>query len=334
MTALQKCAFAALLSLIVLIFVGAIVRATGAGLGCPDWPRCWGRLIPPTSVDQVDFAALDLERFRAKAERFGRDGAAITEASLRQEFNVVHVWTEYINRLFSMPVGLLALATFFTSLSYARRRPSLVFWAFAAVVLVGVNAWLGMRVVYSGLKPGTITTHMALAILLLGVLTYVAWRGCERPWRIAIRPEHRPRLPRVLVLLLILTVIEGVMGSQVREKTDALALHYHHAPRSAWTDELEHSWVYAAHRSFSWIILAVTGAFYYLAGKGLPQGCGWLERGILGLVLAQMLLGLILAHVGILGVVQVLHIGLSSLLVCALFLWFLGSRPEMQCRQV
>ncbi len=79
MTKFQKVALAALVSVILLIFVGAIVRVTGAGMGCPDWPRCWGCLIPPTSVEDVDFSKLDLEKFRSKAERAGRDPLTITE---------------------------------------------------------------------------------------------------------------------------------------------------------------------------------------------------------------------------------------------------------------
>ena len=91
MSLFQKLAIAALLSVIVLIFVGAVVRATGAGLGCPDWPKCWGRLIPPISVDQVDFDRIDMERFKRKAERHGGDPNKIAVESLREEFNPAHV---------------------------------------------------------------------------------------------------------------------------------------------------------------------------------------------------------------------------------------------------
>ena len=81
----QKVALAALVSLFLLIFMGAIVRVTGSGMGCPDWPTCWGCLIPPWNVEQVDFEKLDIEKFRAKAERAGRDPATITVESLRAE---------------------------------------------------------------------------------------------------------------------------------------------------------------------------------------------------------------------------------------------------------
>ena len=88
--------------------------------------------------------------------------------------------------------------------------------------------------------------------------------------------------------------------------------------------ELEAGWVYLIHRSFSWLILAMAALFYRLSGRA-PSGRGWLVASIVGLVLSQMILGVVLAHVGIVAVAQVLHIGLSSLLVSALFLWILGA---------
>jgi cytochrome c oxidase assembly protein subunit 15 len=67
-----KLANAALVSVLTLIFVGAIVRVTGAGMGCPDWPTCWGMLIPPTSVEEVDFDKLDIEKFQQSAAHGAR----------------------------------------------------------------------------------------------------------------------------------------------------------------------------------------------------------------------------------------------------------------------
>jgi heme a synthase len=87
LTRFQKLAVSALVSVLVLMFAGAIVRVTGAGMGCPDWPTCWGCLIPPTRIDQVDFSKLPIERFQKKAERMGRDPKTITIETLRQEFN-------------------------------------------------------------------------------------------------------------------------------------------------------------------------------------------------------------------------------------------------------
>jgi cytochrome c oxidase assembly protein subunit 15 len=125
-------------------------------------------------------------------------------------------------------------------------------------------------------------------------------------------------------LLFALVVVEGVMGSQVRELTDELARTHAGHSRAEWIGELEASWVYLVHRSFSWLIVAAAVFFFRLGGRSLASR-GWLEAMIAGLVLAQMLLGIVLAHVGIVAVAQVLHIGLSSLLVSGLFLWLLGA---------
>jgi cytochrome c oxidase assembly protein subunit 15 len=175
----QRLAVAALVSVMVLIFVGAIVRVSGAGLGCPDWPTCWGCLIPPWKKDQVDLSRIDFDKFRAKAERLGRDPESVTPERLLDSFNPVHTWTEFVNRLFSLPVGFFTLATFIAA-SMRRGRKGAVFWAaLASLLLVLFNAWLGAQVVYSGLKPGTITLHMALAMLLMAMLVFTAWAGGE-----------------------------------------------------------------------------------------------------------------------------------------------------------
>lgn len=222
----QFCARASLVSVLVLIFVGAIVRVTGAGMGCPDWPTCWGCLIPPTKVEEVQFEKLDVAKFQRKAERMGRDPQTITVETLRAEFNPRHVWTEFTNRLFSLPVGLFSLLTFVLSFSKRRETPILFLASFFALVLVLVNAWMGARVVYSGLAPGVLTTHMALAFLLILVQSFIIWRaGFAGDGRKFSDDRERVRLRRWVTVLFLIVLAEGVMGSQVRELTDEMSKH-------------------------------------------------------------------------------------------------------------
>jgi len=320
LTSFQRIALTAFLCVEALIFVGAVVRASGAGLGCPDWPFCYGCWVPPTSAENIDFTKLNLEKFKAKAAQHGRDPETITVESLKAEFDPVATWTEYLNRLTSLPVGLSITALLFAS--FRQRHWGVRLGAVAAFLLVGINAWLGAKVVFSGLKPGIITLHMALAILLLCVLVYVAWRGTEEPWQLNLA-QRRPFV--IALVLFSLVIIEGVMGSQVREMTDHLAKLHMGEQRVQWVAELEQSWVYLVHRSFSWLILGAAIWFGIAAKKALGQ-LRWLELGIIALVLSQMVLGLVLSQVGIVRIAQVLHIGLSSLLVSGLFLWLLGGR--------
>lgn len=323
-SSLQRLAIISFIAVELLLFMGAIVRATGSGLGCPDWPFCYGRMIPPTKAEDIDFAHLNLEKFRRKAAQHGRDPASITPESIRAEFNPVHTWTEYVNRLSSMPVGFATLALLIASIRQRGAHPRVFIAAVVSVLLVLVNAWLGAKVVYSGLQPGIITVHMALAILLLCVLVYAAWKAAPQPWRLDVTPALR----RTAVCLFVLVVLEGILGSQVREMTDHLAKTHAGEPRSAWVAELEHTWVYLVHRSGSWLIVGVALWFGSQARRVLKGGLGWLEKSIVGIVLAQLALGVLLANVGILPTAQILHIGLSSFLVSGLFLWLLAARSS------
>lgn len=325
----QRIATAALVSLLLLIFAGAIVRVTGAGMGCPDWPTCWGLLIPPTNVEQVDFEKLPVEKFQEKAERMGRNPASITRESLRREFNPRHVWIEYTNRLLATPVLLLTLATFIASFRQRKIRPHVYWFSFAALLLVLTNAWMGARVVYSGISPGVLTTHLALAMMQICVLTYCGWAGTDRPRKIAMAANFS-LVRKFIIVLLLAVVAEGIMGSQIRELTDELAKAHIDTPRQSWIGELEATAVYLIHRSFSWVILLVTVFAFALARRNQPGGITATQAGVLFIVLSQMILGLIMAQVHIYSWVQVLHVGLAAILLCLVFRWLLMI-PKEKC---
>ena len=312
----QKTALAALLATVLLIFVGAIVRVSGSGLGCPDWPRCWGALWPPSSIEEVDFDKIDFEKFRRK------DGD-ITIEKLKAEFNPVHVWVEYINRLTSFPVGLFSLGTLLLGFGFRKRRPAVFLGSVLAFLLVITNAALGAMVVRSGLKPGIITLHMALAMFLLCVLVFVIHRAAEVRPRVSL-PGGRS-IWWIVLILFTLSVAEGVMGSQVRELTDRLALENKDIPRAQWHETLEKSTVYLVHRSFSWVIV-IAALFFFWCSRGISGLIAvHCRRAVFSIVLAQMGLGILMSHVSVNPVVQVLHIGLSAVLVIALFWMLLGA---------
>lgn len=331
MNGFQKLALAALISVLFLIFVGATVRVTGSGMGCPDWPTCWGCLIPPTSVDQVDFEALPVERFQSKAARMGRDPAEITVETLRAEFNPRHVWTEFINRLCSLPVGFFSLATFIAAFPQRSRRPWVFVMALAALLVVLINAWMGARVVYSGLKPGVLTAHLALAMALTGMLAYCAWGGTSTPSRTALSGPRAAQARWLVTALLLLVVLEGILGAQVREMTDELAKGHgdmpQDLPRSSWIGELEGSAVYLWHRSFSWVILVLATLCWWHDRRHGVGRQGGVQHGVLAIVWAQMVLGLIMSQVHLYSWVQVLHVGLAAVLLTLIWWWRFSLSP-------
>jgi heme a synthase len=302
-------------------------------MGCPDWPTCWGLLIPPTSIDQVNFDKLPVEKFQRKAERMGRDPDTITRETLSREFNPRHVWTEFINRLCSLPVGFFTLATFIASFGQRKVRPHIFWLSFVALLLVLANAWMGARVVYSGISPGVLSTHLALAMILICVLTYCVWAGTTHPVKLAM-PRKAMLARRVLLVLLIAVVVEGILGSQIREMTDELSKAHLDSPRESWIGELENSATYLIHRSFSWAILFITVFAFATAKRNQPDGISPSQAGVMAIVLAQMILGLVMAQVHIYSWIQVLHVGLAAILLSLVFRWLLitpkGKRPPAE----
>lgn len=329
MTRFQKLAAGALVSLLFLIFVGATVRVTGAGLGCPDWPRCWGGLVPPKSVDAIDFSKLPIEKFKAAAKKRGMDPDKVTVESLRAEFNPRHAWTEYINRLSATPVSVFTLAMFVAAFWQRERRP-LVFWmAFVTVLLLFANAIVGAMVVGTLLQPVMITVHLAMAMAMLVALVYCVWRGTDQPWRIQLGAEKSP-LKLAVGILILATVAEGILGSQIREITDELAKAHVNQPRMEWISELERSWVYLFHRSFSWVVFGVAVWAYIETRKIRVGGPGRVEKVVLGIVLAQMVLGVVMSQVHIYAWVQLLHVGLAGVLLAFVSLWWFGLTADRQ----
>lgn len=327
MNRFQKIAAAALVSVLLLLFVGAIVRVTGAGLGCPDWPTCWGCLIPPWKVEQVDLSKIDFEKFQRKAERLGRDPATVTPESVLASFNPRHVWTEFINRLFALPVGLFSLATVIASFGLPRGRRVVRFTALLSLLLVLVNAWMGARVVYSGLEPGVLTIHMALAMLLVALLSFTVWRGADRPGSLPLEAGPRGRIGLSVGLLLALVVVEGIMGTQIREMTDEMAKSHEGQPRSEWIGELEQTRVYLIHRSFSWLIFTLTLLAFFLTRRETGGRPGMAAVLVLAMVAVQMILGVIMSQVHIYAAVQVLHVGLAGVLLAGVVIWLCQTFP-------
>ena len=107
-----------------LIFFGGLVRVSGAGMGCPDWPKCFDRWIPPTKLDQLpDY--IDPEKF-----------------------NLVLAWVEYLNRLFGAIVGLIILVTFVYGLLYFKDHKRVTFSITLALFFTLVEGWLGLSLIH------------------------------------------------------------------------------------------------------------------------------------------------------------------------------------------
>lgn len=323
---LHRVSIVALGSILLLVFVGAIVRATGSGLGCPDWPRCWGCLIPPTSEDQIDVSKLDMERFRMHAVRHGIDPESITEDTILASFDPVRTWIEFVNRLTSLPLGFATLALFVLSFFAKEKRGLIVTLAGLSLLDVLFNGWMGAMVVRSGLKPGIISLHMGLAFLLICLLVTVVW--LTQP------EEKRPRADRyggrtgwllwMSVLFFVSLFVEGILGSQLREQTDELALKSSDLSRRDWVGVLSGTMIFLVHRTFSWALLLLSVLVFWQTRRSDQEvRQARLPAMQLVIVVVMMLMGIVLGHVGVFRVVQVLHVGLTAVLLTATWWWLL-----------
>ena len=316
----NRLAWVALVSVVVLVLAGATVRVTGSGLGCPDWPTCWGCIIPPTSVDQIDVDKLDIEKFKRHAVRKGIDPDTINRETILESFDPVHTWIEFSNRLITLPLGLAALLLALFSWTAKAHRGWIITLSWLSLTDVVVNAVMGARVVESGLKPGIITLHMALAFLLIIVLVTIIWLSAPRGERTPL--ARRELQPLLLVSLLFFACLfaEGLLGSQVREQTDELTHAAGQLSREQWIDELSATWIYKIHRSFSWSLLFSAGLMLWLACR--TRSTRWPEpKWIMAMVVAMMLMGVVMAHLAVYQVVQVFHVGTTAVLLAVTWHW-------------
>jgi cytochrome c oxidase assembly protein subunit 15 len=290
-----------------LILAGGIVRATGSGMGCPDWPRCFGRWVPPTEASQLP-----------------PDYAQLYGAKLKGEvvFNAAKTWTEYVNRLLGVATGLFIFGSLLVSVPFLKKDPAIFWLSLLAFVLVGFEGWLGSKVVSTELHPVMVTLHMVVAIVIVFVLLYAVARsysGCV----VVETVTHKPALNRLLWVAIGLSLAQVVLGTQVREDVDGVIRQLGYENRDGWIAQL--GAVFYVHRSFSLLVLAVHGYLIYRlrqsAGRG---GVLWsFSRLLLGLVVVEIATGAAMAYFGVPAFLQPVHLTLAVVALGIQFVLFL-----------
>ena len=108
--------------LYLLILAGGVVRCTGSGMGCPDWPKCFGQWVPP--VEKSELPSNYKEIFKVQGKEIA-------------DFNAFKTWTEYFNRLIGVIIGFCVLAVFITSFSYAKDHKEIPIVSFFTLIILG-----------------------------------------------------------------------------------------------------------------------------------------------------------------------------------------------------
>ena len=281
------------------ILVGGIVRASGAGMGCPDWPTCFGQWVPPTAESQLP------ENYQ---EIYAERGYKNTQ------FNPVKTWIEYVNRLVGVSIGILIFLTAWSSRIYLKGDKSIFYLCLSIFLLVGFQGWLGSAVVASNLQPFMITLHMLLALFIVALLIYAIAKS-QKESLIEIDTHRLPRMVHHgLKIAMLLTLIQVAMGTQVREAVDFIAHQHKYIDREFWRDSFPI--IFYIHRSFSAVILLINlwiirKIFKYVDNNNVLTYCSYLLIMLIGMAIIA---GVVLDRLGVPPVAQPIHLLLANLI--------------------
>lgn len=164
----------------VLVALGGAVRATDSGLACPDWPFCYGKIIP-------------------------------RQADIPPEtgYTLWNVWLEHSHRLVASVVGLLVLVLAVWAAARFRDRRDLLWPALVALVVVCLQGALGAFVVLRQLLAELVTAHLGTAMLLLGLLLWLSVAAAAEPRPRGARDLRFARAATVVALLAYLQILVG-----------------------------------------------------------------------------------------------------------------------------
>ena len=290
---------ATILAVYLLILVGGAVRATGSGMGCPDWPTCFGRFVPPTSEQQLP------ENYQ---QIYADRGYADTR------FNVKKTWIEYLNRLLGVSIGFAIFLTMIASRRYWKPDPVVTKVCIAAFFAVAFQGWLGSRVVASNLEPGMITVHMLMAQVIVAMLIYAIVRS-QRAIADGAGLDQLPAIfHKVLLVAMGMILLQMIMGTQVRESVDIIARAMSNESRELWIERLD--LIFYVHRSFSSIILFTNLWLVWKLWSVLPAGhiIRKFAVTLAWLLVATILLGVTMDRLHIPAFAQPLHLWFASLI--------------------
>ena len=314
------------------VLAGSVVRMTGSGMGCPDWPKCFGLLIPPTSEDQImwkqgaeyikgQMVIANDTLWQATTDHVA-EGSDLNDCGCWEKyekhdyanFNAKHTWTEYINRLLGALSGIPIILLFSMSLMENKKRS--IFISSGAMFFVLLAAWIGKVVVDENLEAFMITIHVVVALMVLAFLVCMMQYVSRKRYRVS-------KSTRVLILAsLVISFLQLVLGTQVREQIDGFLEHG--VERVNLISELPSWW--KIHRSAIWPLMLLH--FSWIAPIFKVKELRIYAQGVLAIIFALGLTGFTFVKLGMPALIQPLHILLAFSLVLLNLRTYLATRKE------
>lgn len=304
------------------IIAGAVVRMTGSGMGCPDWPKCFGYYIPPTEVSEIEFqpnreykkgqVIIVDESLKVAASDFTSEKTYVEDNWQNYEkhdyaiFNPTHTWVEYVNRLAGALAGFAVLIMAFLSFRKYRLKKRITFLSWLCVFMMGFQAWLGATVVYSVLAPAKITVHMVMALVIVAVLIYLLKISSEKE-----TDQYKTRsFQNLLILAVIMTLIQVVLGTQVRQFVDEQVRSLGYEAESRWLANPDLT--FYIHRSFSILVLLINLLLWWQNRK-LKLNLNRINM-VMALILLEVATGIAMYNFDFPFLSQPLHLVIATLL--------------------
>lgn len=307
----------ALVLIFMVVIAGSFVRITGSGMGCPDWPKCFGEWIPPTDLKELpeNYQQIYLEKRKKKLDKFCKTlnsmGLGETAEKLKnnpevlkeQPFNASKTWTEYGNRLVGFLAGNALLLCFIWML-WKYRKNRITWIAGINLVFMMFEAWFGSIVVASNLVPWTITVHMFFALLIIALQMYIIYKISPVQQKIMTQANW---MKFILWLSLGITFYQMFLGTQVRESIDTLVKAGY--TREQWVEML--GMPFYIHRSFSWLVLVLLSVIAFNNERTYKYGP---IRWVFALLVIELISGVMLAYADMPGLVQTSHLLFASVI--------------------
>ena len=225
MSAYKNLILAALLLTFVLVPLGAYVRLSNAGLGCPDWPGCYGQITPHHAADAIN---AELER------------------NPQGEVSHAKAWKEMVHRYVAGILGLLILAIFVMAWRRRKQVQNGVGLPLALLVVLVFQALLGMWTVTELLKPVIVSAHLLGGMTTLAMLVWLWRRENIEMQRAYFAPVHHLRLAAMLGFFLV--IMQIALGGWVSANYAALACADFPTCQGAWMPAMDFNHAFTLHR--------------------------------------------------------------------------------------
>ena len=254
-----------IVSVTLLFFLGGLVRATGSGMGCPDWPKCFGKIAPPVSEKYLpeNYKEIFLTKRKKKVDKFiqllnkiGLKEKAIAiqnnpDLLIAHPFNATTAYIEYVNRLFGVLSGFLMLITTYFAFTWRKTNVRIPIYTVSALIMIVFNGWLGSIVVDTNLFSGLVSLHFifAFAAIAFLLLAYNQLRNYTIP--------NIKHLKLLLTVGLIISTVQIFSGISMRALVEQTL-----GENPSLTAFLELGSGFAFHRYFSALVFLL---FLYLS---------------------------------------------------------------------